>query len=261
MRGKSATERAWDKRSSQSQAAHKIPATYIHYGPHCPTEDDLQLLGELGGKNVVELGCGGGQCSVAFAKRGAKVTGVDFSDQQLARARSVARKEGVVVEFIKASIEALTAIPDSSQDIAFSAYAFQFVSDLSRAFSEIYRVLRSGGIFVFSLDHPFYSCFPTDLSELKVVRSYFNDKSTENALGREYPRNLSELFNALFDSGFIVAKILEPEPVENSGDKDLWPEYPLGWLRMVPATVIFKALKPHGFSDLFQRKREDQATW
>lgn len=261
MTEKSITERSWDRLSDDYQAAHKIPTRYIHYGPHCPTEDDLRLLGDVTGKNVVELGCGGGQCSIAFAKRGAQVIGVDLSERQLSYARKLASKENVNVKFIKAEIEDLSTIPDGSQDVAFSAYAFQYVKDLKAALDEIYSVLRSGGIFVFSLDHPFYWCFPENSSELRIAHSYFNENPRKGYLGREYPRTLSRLFNTLFESGFIVATIIEPRPIEREGEEDLWPEYGIDRLKMVPATIIFKVLKPHGFSELLRKKSKDSVTW
>jgi ubiquinone/menaquinone biosynthesis C-methylase UbiE len=258
---KSFTEQAWDRLSDDYQAAHNIPTEYIHYGPHCPTEDDLRLLGDVKEKDVVELGCGGGQCSIAFAKKGARVIGVDISERQLAYARKLASKEKVHVKFIKADIEDLSIIPDGSQDLVFSAYAFQYVKNLKEGFDEVYSILKSGGIFVFSLDHPFYWCFPSNMSGLNVTHSYYDASSREGDLGREYPRTFSQLFNTLFESGFIVATILEPKPVERKGEYDQWPEYGLDRLQVVPATAIFKALKPHGFSELLSKKDRNPVNW
>ena len=260
MTEKSFTEQAWDRHSDDYQAAHNIPTHYIHYGPHCPTEDDLGLLGDVSGKNVVELGCGGGQCSIAFAKMGARVTAVDISDKQLSYARRLASKENVKVKFLKADIEHLSAIPEGSQDVAFSAYAFQYIKNLREGLDGVYSLLKSGGIFVFSLDHPFYWCFPENIMELRVVRSYFDGNSRRGDLGQEYPRSISELFNALFESGFIVATIVEPKPVQRESKGDQWPEYRLDRLKMVPGTIIFKAIKPHGFSELLRKRGSKSAT-
>ena len=54
------------------------------------TDDDLTLLDDVAGADVLELGCGGGQCSVALARRGANVTGIDLSAEQLSFARDLA---------------------------------------------------------------------------------------------------------------------------------------------------------------------------
>jgi len=82
--------KSWNAISPHYQEAHKIPTDFVHYGPHCPNEDQLQLIGDVQGKQVLEIGCGGGQCSIAFAKRGASVTGLDLSDAQIAFAQESA---------------------------------------------------------------------------------------------------------------------------------------------------------------------------
>jgi 2-polyprenyl-3-methyl-5-hydroxy-6-metoxy-1,4-benzoquinol methylase len=119
----------WDKTSEAYQDASQIPVDIhygpeayqdasqipvdIHYGPSSPNEDDLKLLGDLAGKRVLELGCGGGQCSVAFALRGARVTGLDFAEGQLAFARALAAEHGVEVDFLRHTIAWISSFPPS----------------------------------------------------------------------------------------------------------------------------------------------------
>ncbi|MBN1460874.1 MAG: class I SAM-dependent methyltransferase, partial [Armatimonadetes bacterium] len=157
---------AWNAISPRYQAEHQIPTDFVHYGPHCPNEDQLQLLGDVRGKHVLEIGCGGGQCSIAFAKRGAVATGLDISDEQVKFARRLAEANGVEANFERANAERLSPISDRSQDIAFSAYALMYVRDLAKCFAEVHRVLRPGGVFVFSLDHPFWYCLAEN--ELRI---------------------------------------------------------------------------------------------
>src|SRR3954470_2423124 len=52
---------AWDRHSSAYQQGAALPTDVAHYGPDIPTEADLRLLGDLNGKRVLELGCGGAQ--------------------------------------------------------------------------------------------------------------------------------------------------------------------------------------------------------
>jgi len=162
----------WNQISPHYQAEHKIPTDFVHYGPHCPNEDDLQLIGDVRGKRVLEVGCGGGQCSIAFAKRGAIATGLDISDEQVKFARLVAAENAVEATFHRSNAEDLTLISDESQDIVFSAYALMYVRRLDRCFAEVARVLGPGGLFVFSLDHPFWYCLAE--KELLVKFSYFD---------------------------------------------------------------------------------------
>jgi len=112
-------------------------------------------LGNVKGKRTLEKGCGGGQCSIAFAKQGAMTTGIDISEEQIKFAKKLAKKEKVEVKFYMGNIENLKQIKSKSQDIVFSSYALQYIKNLKKCFKEVYRVLKNKGIFVFSLDHPF----------------------------------------------------------------------------------------------------------
>ncbi len=62
---------AWDRHSAAYQEVARLSTRVAHYGPDIPTEAELRLLGDLRGKKVLELGCGGAQCSIVFAKQGA----------------------------------------------------------------------------------------------------------------------------------------------------------------------------------------------
>ncbi len=243
--------RAWNEISPHYQAENRIPADLVHYGPHCPSEERLRLLGDVRGKRVLEIGCGGGQCSIAFARRGALATGLDISDAQIAFARKLAGACGVKVAFHRANAESLRPIADASQDIVFSAYALQYVRRLERCFAEVHRVLRPGGLFVFSLDHPFWYCLAED--ELRVENSYFDREYTYRWVQRglrsrprvrQRQRTVGEYYRLLRGAGMEVLDIIEPEPVAEGSGQD-WGGY---WAperqRMVPGTIIWKAVRP-----------------
>src|SRR3990167_9036064 len=119
------TKKWWEQVSEWYQKESKIPIS-IHYGPGSPNEDKLKLLGNLKGKNVLEIGCGGAQCGIAMAKKGAKVTGIDISEQQLKFAKELARKNKVNIKFIQRDFRKFPEIKSDSQDIVFSAYALQY---------------------------------------------------------------------------------------------------------------------------------------
>lgn len=146
----------WNARSEtfQSEGGHAIA---IAFGPGAPEGDDLGLLGDVAGVDAVELGCGGAQCGIALARQGANVTGVDVSQERLAHARTLAGEHGVDIEFIRSSVTDLSSVPDGAFELAFSAFAFQWVSDLRACFSEAYRILADGGRLVFSIDHPYWT--------------------------------------------------------------------------------------------------------
>jgi ubiquinone/menaquinone biosynthesis C-methylase UbiE len=203
----------WDRKSANYQDACEIPVD-IHYGPSSPNEDELKLLGDVAGKRVLELGCGGGQCSVAFALRGARVTGIDFAARQLAFARALATKHGVAVDFLQHDVRDLSPIADDSQEIVFSAFALMYLDDRPRVFREVHRVLKPGGFFAFSVDHPLFR--KVDLDTLAIVESYNETGPAVDDLGAlgtttMYRYRIGDLHNALVDAGFVVERLIEPD--------------------------------------------------
>jgi len=241
----------WDKTSEAYQAACEIPVD-IHYGPGSPNEDELKLLGDVAGKHVLELGCGGGQCSVAFALRGARVTGIDFAEGQLAFARKLAAGHGAEVEFLQHDVRDLSPFADDSRDVVFSAFALMYLDDRPRVFREVRRVLKPGGIFAFSVDHPLFR--KVDLDTLTIVESYNETGPAVDDLGElgtttMYRYRIGDLHNALVDAGFVVERLIEPDSRKRY-DHDpwfgRWGVYLPKVLDLVPPTLIFKAVKPGG---------------
>ena len=137
----------WEKEAKSYQELCKIPID-IHYGPGSPNEKHLKLLGNIKDKKILEIGCGGAQCSIVFAKKGAKVTAIDISEEQLKFAKSLAEKNKVSIEFYQGDAKNLGQIKSSSHDIVFSAFTFQFIDDLPKCFNEAKRVLKKKGLFV-----------------------------------------------------------------------------------------------------------------
>jgi len=244
---------AWNEISPYYQAENRIPTDFVHYGPHCPNEDELQLIGDVKGKRVLEVGCGGGQCSIAFARRGAIATGMDLSDKQVEFARELAKAEGVPATFAQGSAEDLSAISDVSHDVVFSAYALQYVEHVDRCFAEVARVLKPDGLFVFSLDHPFWYCVAE--ADMRIVFSYFDtvywydweqkDMPTRPKV-TQFQRTVGDWYRFLRGASIEVLDIIEPEPVEKGSGQDWGEYYAPERQKMVPATIIWKCRKPAG---------------
>lgn len=105
------------------------------------------------GNHVLDLGSGAGNdCFVARALVGdeGKVTGIDFTDEMLSKARNNNEKLGFKnVEFVRGDIESMP-FAEASFDVVISNCVLNLVPDKAKAFSEIYRVLKPGGHFCVS---------------------------------------------------------------------------------------------------------------
>jgi SAM-dependent methyltransferase len=265
---------SWDIISASYQAYTRISTDDVHYGPLAPGERELGLLGEVRGKQILEVGCGGGQNAVALAKWGAVCTGVDPSAAQLAHARRLAQEQGVAVQFAHGVAEDLSAMPDAAFDLVLSSYAFDYVTKLERAYAEIARVLKPGGLFVFCQSHPWFQAVgwhlagDPDSPEIADYASWpdieewdwrFEDGTS--APMRGHLRPLAQIVNGLVEAGFTLERMVEQNyadvvgasaeelarfPYLSSVDTES-PEYHI--LRKLPFTLILKARKEGGVAE------------
>ncbi len=108
-------------------------------------------LGSLAGKRILELGCGLGDFSVFLEKNGACVAGIDIGPDLVVAARLTATINGVACQFLQAS---MVDVPFESEfyDAVVGVAVLHHLSpsDLPKALGETHRVLRAGGIAVFS---------------------------------------------------------------------------------------------------------------
>lgn len=211
--------------------------------------EDLELLGDVAGADVLELGCGGGQCAVALAERGANLTGIDLSVAQLAHARDLVAEHGVDVDLVQGDVTDLGAFEDEAFDVAFNAYVFQWVEDLAACFEETYRVLRPGGRFVFTTPHPFERIVDSDTH--RVEGSYFDtgrhvvvdERRDANLV--TYRSTVSDYYNGLVGAGFDVERMLEPGSSDpETYEPGPWGEHPPELTSTVPDVLGFVSRKP-----------------
>lgn len=248
--GDSVVKDWWEATASAFQIDRDL-ATEVNWTTYEPT--DVRVFKNIKNADVVELGCGGGQGTVALAKRGAKVTGVDISRKQLQHAQQLADRHGVSVEFIQADIHQLECLVDDAYDIALNTYVFQWIADPETVFKHTFRILRSGGKFAFAMPHPFYRVFEGD--DNKPDRSYFStgrrklrDSNNKKKDGEPitYHHTITELLNGLITAGFVIDWIQEPGCVDPSKyGKDSKEGFQPPLAGIVPLTLIIKTHKPN----------------
>jgi SAM-dependent methyltransferase len=141
----------WTERNAEytdASAARAWAADEIMWGVFHARESELNVLGEVEGLDVVELGCGTAYCSAWFAKRGARVVGVDPTPAQLATARRLQQETGIEFPLIEATGENVP-LPDASFDLVHSEYGASIWADPYLWIPEAARLLRAGGRLVF----------------------------------------------------------------------------------------------------------------
>lgn len=238
----------WETHAGNYQKLCRIPVDVL-YGVGSPNEATLQLIGPVAGKRVLEIGCGGAQCAIAFAKQGAVVTAVDIAAAALEFGRQLAAQHGVTIEFHQRDIADLSPIASASQDVVFSANAFGYVDDLLACFREVRRVLTPGGLFVWSDGHPFGHC--VEEGTQRLTRSYH--ATGKSVVGAETGcafasdhRTISDLVNLQTQAGLVLDRLLEPDSRQRySVDPwyGLWDNTPQR-LALIPGTIIFRSHRP-----------------
>jgi SAM-dependent methyltransferase len=146
----------WDRYADEYQATHGgfLGNTGYRLGPEGLTEDDAAVLGDVAGREVLEVGSGAGQCSRWVRVHGGTSYGLDLSARQLQHSRRIDEESGVAVPSVLATATALP-FADAAFDVVFCSFgAMQFIADLDVAVAEVARVLRPGGRFAFSITHP-----------------------------------------------------------------------------------------------------------
>ena len=243
----------WDANAQDYYAEHGevLGDADLLWCPEGLREAEVRLLGDVQGRDVLEMGCGAAQGARWLVSQGARVTAFDISRGQLDQARELDRRTGVAVPaLVQADAQRLPFL-DGSFDLVASAFgAVPFVADSAGTMREIARVLRPGGRVVFSVTHPLRWAFPDDPGPagLTVRQSYFDRTPyvEQNAEGQavyvEHHRTVGDRVRDLVGAGLVLEDLLEPEwPKERTQEWGQWS--PLRGALM-PGTAIFLATRP-----------------
>ena len=176
---------------------------------------ELDLIGNVEGRDVCVLGSGDNLAVFAFAGLGARVTSVDISTEQLAVARRRAGELGLSIEFVESDVTDLGCLEDGRFDIVYTGgHVAVWVSDLRTYYSEAIGILRRKGLFLINEYHPFRRIWKGSHSSLEVGYSYFNNgphkysvaedvraRATEDMVQYEFHWTVSEYLNAVIEQG------------------------------------------------------------
>ncbi|HSF14119.1 MAG TPA: methyltransferase domain-containing protein [Vicinamibacteria bacterium] len=181
------------------------------------------FAGDVRGLKVLDAGCGTGYLSIQLAERGARVTGIDFSERMIA----IARATDPAGDFRVDSCSELSTVEDEEFDLIVANYVLMDTPDLRGAVQAFHRVLKPGGLAVLVFSHP---CFPAgraherDDGGVSYVWDfpYFQrQRCTDPPWGHFtsdfiwFHRPLSDYWKAFIDAGFAVVDFEEPRITED----------------------------------------------
>ena len=177
-----------------------------------------ELLGDVRGHYILDLGCGTGRHSVWMSAAGARVSAIDFSSGMLAQARGKARD----VRFQAHDLSQPLPFGEKSFDRVLSALVVDHIKHLDKLFSEMHRVCRPAGNVVVSGMHP--------AMLLRGVQARFRLPETDREIRvASYPHQMSDYVMAAARAGFALNHFSEHVVNENLASRLERARKYLGW--------------------------------
>jgi SAM-dependent methyltransferase len=235
---------AWNAWSGEYQQEHGptlAASGGMAWGTWQIPESELHVLGDVAGRDVLELGCGAAQWSIALARAGARVVGLDLSDAQLAHARILMAEAGVDFPLIHASAEDVP-LPDASFDIVFCDHGAMNFADPYRTVPEAARLLRPGGLFAFNHESMIVSlAWPADADHPvdRLVNDYFGMHAIDDGDMTSFQLPYGEWIRLFRANGLVVEDLIEPRPGPDATSSYRDAE-DRAWSRRWPAESIWR---------------------
>ena len=236
----------WDRQSDEYQERHKtfIGKPEPRWGMWQIPEAELQVLGNVAGQDVLELGCGAAQWSILLAKQGARIVGLDNSERQLAHARRLMADAGVEFPLVHAAAESVP-LPDASFDIVFCDHGALTFADPLLVVPEVARLLRTGGLFAFSHLTPLaWICGDEDDYVVdRLCTDYFGMHRFDDADGSvQFNLPYGAWIRLFRRAGLSVEDLIEIRPPEGAAST-YRTEAETAWARRWPMEEIWKVRK------------------
>ena len=262
-----ANRELWDQWTGQHEQSSFYDVAGFKAGKERLNSIELTELGDVHGKTLLHLQCHFGLDTLAWARHGAAVTGVDFSEPAIALAQSLSRELNIPAQFYCSDISRLPDHLSGEFDIIFTSYGvLHWLNDLRRWAEVIAYFLKPGGIFYIVEDHPFMrvfdagdeqhlrAAFPYFFTEtpdkLENMSSYASDGQAQTTTFYNWNHSLSEVINTLLEAGLQLEFLHEfpfasrskfPGMVEG---EDKWWRFTDQRHEMVPMLFSLQARKP-----------------
>ena len=193
-----------------------------NYNDLLETPAMLSLIGDVKGKDILDIGCGFGKTDSMLIDMGASsVIGIDKSEKMIRKAMAENSRDRI--EYMVMDAEDIT-LPSNAFDIVYSSLCFHYIEDYSSLLRNIHRMLKSGGMLLFSQEHPITTAdydgsfssdnrsytFSSYQKEGKRCSTWFVDGVIT------YHRTFSTILTELVQNHFNINTVLEPKPTENA---------------------------------------------
>lgn len=236
----------WDAQSDAYQRDHgaQLARNALAWGVWSVPEEELRVLGDVRGKDVLELGCGGAQWSIALSKLGARCTGLDNSGRQLAHARANMEAQQIFFPLIHASAESVPLAP-ASFDIIFCDHGAMSFADPLHTVPEAARLLREGGLLAFNAETPLhFICWDnsTDAVTRTLQMPYFEHRFSDDGNAVVYSLPYGEWIALFRRHGLAIEDLIElraPEHAQTTYGDFVTHEWAPQW----PAEQIWRVRK------------------
>ena len=188
---------------------------------------ELEELGDVSGKSMLHLQCHFGLDTLSWARMGARVTGVDFSDKAIKLARSLSSELGIEASFINSNVYDLPNKLKGQFDVVFTSYGVLcWLPDLEEWARVIGHFLKPGGTFYMAEDHPFATILRESNHDrgLELDSPYFHSNEPEKSSkpmsytgssariaspNYEWPHTLGDVVEALVGAGLRIESLHE----------------------------------------------------
>jgi SAM-dependent methyltransferase len=230
---------------TDASAARAWAQDEITWGVFETPESQLNVLGDVSGLDVVELGCGTAYFSAWLTRRGARVVGVDPTPAQLETARRLQRETGIEFPLLEAIGEDVP-LPDSSFDVVHSEYGASLWADPYAWIPEAARLLRTEGRLIFLRNSTVsVLCMTMDGVGEQLVRPQFGLRKVEWSDTDEVEFHLGhgEWIDLLRANGFEIERLVELYAPADAETHSYYKYVPAEWARKWPAEEIWVARK------------------
>ena len=209
-----------------------------------PDESIGSPLGDVAGRDILELGCGVAYFSAWLARRGARPVAVDPTPAQLRTARRLQARTGIEFPLVEGAAEHVP-LPDGSFDIVLSEYGASLWADPHLWVPEAARLLRPGGRLVFLTNSVLvYVCSP-DVGRVseRLQRPQFGMGRVQwpDEEGTEYHLAHGDWISLLRRHGFQIEALIEPPVSPDAQTHEYYDFISADWARRWPAEEIWVA--------------------